>query len=110
MQTHSSTCKSICFEKVPPVTRGQQGRMQTPPVGQISSEASGITMQNVSKIVEQHVKNMNNSFLTQLSEKMAKLIETNIGARFPQVSEQNVPEEPCPSVCLSVCPSVRLSG
>jgi len=94
-KTHSTcpTCKSIGFEKVPPVTRGQQGRMQTPPVGQTASEASGITMQNVSKIVEQHVKNMSNSLLTQLSEKMAQLIETNIGARFPQVSEQNVPEE-----------------
>jgi len=90
-KTHSTfpTCKSICFEKMLPVTRGQQGRMQTPPVGQIALEASGITMQNVSKIVEQHVKNMSNSLLTQLLEKMAQLIETNIGARFPQVSEQN---------------------
>jgi len=35
------------------------------------------------------VKKLSNNLLTQLSEKMAQLIETNIGARFPQVSEQN---------------------
>jgi len=57
-KTHSTcpTCKSICFAKMHPVTRGQQGRMQTSPVGQTASESSVITMKNVGKIVEQHIK------------------------------------------------------
>jgi len=52
--------------------------MQAPPVGQIPLESSGTTMQNVGNIFEQHVKNMSNNLLTQLSEKIAQLIETNI--------------------------------
>jgi len=39
------------------------------------------------------VKKLSNNLLTQLSEKMAQLIETNIGARFPQVSEQIGPKK-----------------